>query len=76
MLLKKMSIFFKYLPYWKDLDVRHSIDVMHVEKNMCDSIIGFLLDIPDKTKYGIKSRKDLMHFKIKLELHPEDRPNG
>ena len=28
--LKKKSIFFKYLPYWKDLDVCHMIDGMHV----------------------------------------------
>jgi hypothetical protein len=75
-LWKKMPIFFKYLPYWKDLDVRHSIDVMHVEKNVCDSILGLLLDIPGKTKDGIKSRKDLVHFEIRPELHPEDRPNG
>ena len=31
---KKLSIFLKYLPYWKDLDIRHAIDVMHVEKNV------------------------------------------
>src|SRR6266508_3118157 len=24
---KKVSIFFKYLPYWKDLDIRHAIDI-------------------------------------------------
>nr|ABB47415.1 transposon protein, putative, CACTA, En/Spm sub-class [Oryza sativa Japonica Group] len=29
---KKKSIFWR-LPYWKDLDVRHCIDLMHVEKN-------------------------------------------
>ena len=34
---KKMSIFFD-LPYWSDLDVRHCIDVMHVEKNVCDRV--------------------------------------
>ena len=28
---KKRSIFFD-LPYWSDLDVRHCIDMMHVEK--------------------------------------------
>jgi hypothetical protein len=28
----KMSIFFKYLPYWSDLAVRHSIDSMHIKK--------------------------------------------
>jgi hypothetical protein len=32
---KKQSIFCD-LPYWKDLDVRHSIDLMHVEKNVCE----------------------------------------
>ena len=26
----KMSIFFKYLPYWKDLDIRQVIDDMHI----------------------------------------------
>jgi hypothetical protein len=30
---KKQLIFWE-LPYWKDLDVHHSIDVMHVEKNV------------------------------------------
>jgi hypothetical protein len=32
------------LPYWKDLDVHHLIDVMHVEKNVCESLIGTLLN--------------------------------
>jgi len=27
------------LPYWSDLNVRHCMDVMHVEKNVCDSVI-------------------------------------
>jgi predicted metal-binding protein len=34
----KLSIFLE-LPYWKDLDVRHLIDVMHVEKNVCESLL-------------------------------------
>ena len=34
---KKKSIFFKYLSYWKDLDVRHAIDGMHVQKNVFES---------------------------------------
>ena len=48
---KKRSIFFD-LPYWSDLHVRHCIDVMHVEKNVCDSLIGTLLNIKGKTKDG------------------------
>lgn len=31
---KKKSVFFD-LPYWSNLDVRHCLDVMHVEKNVC-----------------------------------------
>jgi hypothetical protein len=38
-ILKKMACgrsnrFFWELPYWKDLDVYHSIDVMYVKKNV------------------------------------------
>jgi uncharacterized protein YifN (PemK superfamily) len=29
-----------WLPYWKHLDIRHSIDVMHIEKNVCESLLG------------------------------------
>jgi len=45
----KRSIFF-YLPYWCKLDVRHCIDVMNVEKNVCDSLIGTLINIKGKKK--------------------------
>ena len=38
---KKKSIFFD-LPYRCDLHVRHFLDVMHVEKNVCDSLVGTL----------------------------------
>ena len=48
---KKKSVFWA-LPYWKLLTVRHCIDVMHVEKNVCESILGTLLKIKGKTKAG------------------------
>jgi hypothetical protein len=38
------------LPYWKDLDAHHLIDVMHVEKNVCESLIGTLLNTNRKTR--------------------------
>ncbi|XP_066165868.1 uncharacterized protein [Oryza sativa Japonica Group] len=69
---KKHSIFFKYLPYWKDLVVRHAIDVMHLEKNVFDNIVGTLLDMPKKTKYGLQSRMDLVEMRIREELHPQE----
>ena len=37
-LWKKKSIFWD-LPYWKILEVRSSIDVMHVTKNLCVNLL-------------------------------------
>jgi len=70
---KKKSIFFKLL-YWSKLDVRHCIDVMHVEKNVCDSIIRTLLNIKGKTKDGINARKELIEMGVCFELQPQ--PHG
>jgi hypothetical protein len=68
-IFKKKSIFFEYLPYWKELYVWHAIDGMHVQNNFFESIIGTLLDIKDKTKEGLNSRVDLVNLGIKKKLH-------
>jgi hypothetical protein len=73
---KKQSIFFKYLPYWKDHQICHSIDLMHITKNVFDSIIGTLLDMPRKSKDGLKSCTDLVQLELRLDLQPISRPNG
>ncbi|XP_024046507.1 uncharacterized protein LOC112100875 [Citrus clementina] len=72
---KKKSIFFK-LEYWKYLLIRHQLDVMHIEKNVCESIYGTLLNIPGKTKDGIKSRWDLKVLKIRQKLAPDVKENN
>ena len=59
------------LPYWSDLDVRHCIDVMHVEKNVYDSVIGTLLNIQGKMKNGLNTRQDLAEIGIRAQLHPK-----
>jgi hypothetical protein len=69
-LFKKRSIFWN-LPYWKDLMVCHAIDVMHVEKNVCKSLVGTLLDIPSKTKDTLKACMDLEEMKLRRDLHHE-----
>ncbi|XP_074298224.1 uncharacterized protein LOC141629053 [Silene latifolia] len=51
----------------------HCIDVMHVEKNVCESLIGTLLNIPGKTKDGVKAREDMVAQKIRPELAPQTR---
>jgi hypothetical protein len=42
--------FFGVAIYWKDLDVCHSIDVMHIEKNVSESLLGTLLNTDGKTR--------------------------
>jgi len=66
---KKKSIFFE-LPYWKSLYVRHFLDVMHIEKNVFDSIIGTLLNVLGKSKDSINGRLDLIDMGIRTELAP------
>ncbi|KAL0536781.1 hypothetical protein IC582_025742 [Cucumis melo] len=66
---KRKSEFFE-LPYWKNLHVRHCLDVMHIEKNVCMNIVGTLLDLPDKSKDGMNSRLDLVEMNIRPELAP------
>ncbi|KAL9457402.1 hypothetical protein AB3S75_006449 [Citrus x aurantiifolia] len=43
---------------------------MHVEKNICESILCTLLDISGKTKDGLNARKDLEDWDIRHDLHP------
>ena len=66
---KKKSIFFD-LEYWKYLYVRHVLDVMHIEKNVCESIVSTLLGIEGKTKDGLAARMDLKPLNMRTELEP------
>ena len=43
-------------------------------KNVCDSIVGLLLNIQGSSKDGVKARLDLQAMGIREELHP--RPYG
>jgi hypothetical protein len=66
---KKKSIFFR-LPYWKDNLLLHNLDVMHIEKNVIDNILGTILDIKGKTKDNLEARKDLQEMRLRHKLHP------
>ncbi|XP_074362217.1 uncharacterized protein LOC141702436 [Apium graveolens] len=67
---KKLSIFFQ-LEYWKFLPVRHILDVMHIEKNICEALLGTLLNIPKKTKDKESVRLDMAAMGIRLNMRPE-----
>jgi hypothetical protein len=73
---KKMSIFYKYLPYWPDLEVRHVINGLHLNKNVFGNAIVLLLVISAKTKDTSRSRQDLVAMGIREEFHPIDKGKG
>jgi hypothetical protein len=57
----RSSRFFWELSYWKYLDVHHSIDV-------CESLIGTLLNTNGKTRDHLPARADLKEMGIRQEL--------
>lgn len=65
----KKSIIFE-LPYWKTNVQRHNLDVMHIEKNICEIVVGTLLNIEGKSKDHLKARLDLVNMGIRKEIHP------
>ncbi|CAH1453971.1 unnamed protein product [Lactuca virosa] len=68
----KKSILFE-LEYWKKLPVRHQLDLMYIQKNVTDSLYWTALDLPHKTKDGLKARQDLEALGIKTELRPQPK---
>ena len=48
---------------------------MHIEKNVCDNLIGTFLGL-DKSKDNLKARLDLVDIGIRSELHPQILENG
>ena len=58
------------LHYWEHNLLRHNLDLMHIEKNVCDNLIGTFLGF-DKSKDNLKPRLDLVDIGIRSELHPQ-----
>lgn len=50
--------------------LRHKLDVMHIEKNICDNVLGMIMNIQGKTKDSAQARLDLEAMNIRQELHP------
>ena len=68
---KKKIIFFE-LPYWKTVLIRHNL----VEKNVCDNVLGNVMNIKGKTKDTINSHYNLVRMGIRPELHPFPKGNN
>ena len=63
-----MTSFFWDLEYWPILDTPHSLDQMHITKNILESLLGTLMNMPERTKDGPKVRKDFEFLKIGKDL--------
>jgi hypothetical protein len=72
---KKQSIFWELL-YWKDLDIQYSIDVMHAKKNVCESLLGTLLNMNGKTRDHGHARANRKKIGIRPELWLDDLVKG
>ena len=46
----------------------HSLDAMHITKNILESLLGTLMNMPERTKDGPKARKDLEFLNIRKDL--------
>ncbi|XP_052159498.1 uncharacterized protein LOC127777020 [Oryza glaberrima] len=64
------------LPYWESNLLRHNLDVMHIEKNVCDNIYGTLLGLEGKSKDNLQARLDLQEMNIRPGLHPQKKANN
>jgi hypothetical protein len=56
------------IPYWSELKLTDNLDVMHIEKNICDNILGTILWLDGKNKDTVNARVYLekMNFKDKF----------
>ena len=61
------------LPYWKDMNLRHCIDVMHTEKNFLDNIVNTLMSVEGKSKDNIMSRMDIERFCSRPDIHIDSK---
>ena len=53
----------------------HVIDVMHLTKNLCVNLLGFL-GVYGKPKDTLEARQDFQRMKQRAALHPEKRDKG
>ena len=56
---------FHDLEYWKVLHTPHSLDVMHITKNVTKSLLGTICN-SEKSKYGPKATKGYRVFKNRV----------
>ena len=56
------------MEYWKVLKTPHNLDMMHIMKNVTESLLGTLSNMSEKTKDGMRARYDLKLLGIRKDL--------
>ena len=56
--------------------MRHALEVMHIEKNVCDNIFGTVLGLDGKTKDDAKSLLTLKKMGVRSNLWPRTGSSG
>jgi len=51
--------------------LHHNLDVMHIEKNVCDNVVYTLLNQGKKSKDNLKARNDLKDWGVRPDLWPD-----
>ena len=57
------------------LEVRNAIDVMHLTKNLCVNLLGFM-GVYEKPKDSLEAHQDLQSMKERDNLHLEKTDDG
>lgn len=52
--------------------LRHNLDVMHIEQNVCDNVMYTLLNDGAKSKDHIYARRDLQAMGFRHDLWPDE----
>lgn len=65
----KIKSIFWGLPHWSVLNMPHYIYVMHITKNVYESLLGTLFNMTEYTNDGLRARQDLEYIGIRVELH-------
>lgn len=63
------------MPYRPTNKLRHNLDSVHIEKNMCDNFLRTLLDVLGKWKDHVNSFYDSIEMGILKELQPVEDVN-
>ena len=57
------------LPYYKDLELPHNIDMMHTKKNCGESLFNTTLNVLGKSKDNVPAKIDIEELCDRVDLH-------